>query len=115
MVELIVLEYLTEALAVPAYMEEPENPGESYVVIEKTGGFVSNHIETATIAVQSYGATLYDAAVLNETVKQALAGIDSLDDIGGVEIGSDYNFTDPTTKRYRYQCLSTITYSYGRI
>ena len=110
MVELIVLNYLTNNLDVPIYMEEPENPPESYVVLEKTGSGEANHIERATMAVQSYGASLYDAAVLNGAVKSCLYEMLSLPQITSVNLNSDYNFTDPETKRYRYQGVYDIVY-----
>lgn len=38
MIEKVVLNYLLERMGVPVYMEEPEKPPQSYVIIEKTGG-----------------------------------------------------------------------------
>lgn len=110
MIELIVLNYLKSVLDVPVYMEEPEEPEGSYVVLEKTGSYTENHINTATIAVQSYGESLYQAASLNVTVKRALDNMIELDSVGSVQPNSDYNFTDPETKRYRYQCVYSIVY-----
>ena len=110
MIELTVLRYLSEQLDVPVYMEEPENPPAAYVILEKTGSATTNHIETAMLAVQSYGATLYEAAVLNNTVKKALEAMISLSEVSAVRHNSDYNFTDPATKRYRYQCVYSITF-----
>ena len=110
MIELIVLNYLNSVLSVPAYMEEPEDPEGSFVVLEKTGSSRENHINTAVIAAQSYGESLYQAAILNRTVKQALEDLIVLDSVASVQLNSDYNFTDPETKRYRYQCVYNIVY-----
>lgn len=110
MIEKIMLDYLSESLAVPVYMEEPTEDQTSYVVIEKTGSTETNHIPTATLAFQSYGASLYDAAVLNDAVKSVVKRSTQLDQISSVRLNSDYNFTDPETKRYRYQALFVITY-----
>ena len=108
MVEIILLNYLSGALDVPVFMEEPESPPASYVVLEKTGSTRSNQIETAVMAAQSYGRSLLEAARLNVNVKQAREEARELDSIGSVKLNSDYNFTDPETMRYRYQCVFNI-------
>ena len=110
MIEKIMLDYLTERIDVPVYMEEPTEDMTDYVLIEKVGSSESNHIPTATLAFQSYGASLYDAAVLNDTVKTVVKHSTELDEVSAVRLNSDYNFTDPETKRYRYQALFIITY-----
>lgn len=111
MVEKIMLDYLSANLTVPVFMEEPtEDDLTSYVLIEKTGSTETNHIPTATLAFQSYGASLYDAATLNNTVKQVVNDAIQLDTISSVRLNSDYNFTDTTTKKYRYQALFVVTY-----
>lgn len=110
MIEKIMLDYLSANLTVPVFMEEPTDDQTSYVLIEKTGSSETNHIPTATLAFQSYGASLYDAAVLNNTVKQVVNDAIQLDTISSVRLNSDYNFTDTTTKKYRYQALFVVTY-----
>lgn len=110
MIETILLDFLKNRLAVPVYMEVPEKDLESFVVLEKTGSSKVNHIPSATIAVQSYGKSLYEAAKLNEQVKDAIESAIELDEISAVRLNSDYNFTDTATKRYRYQALYVITY-----
>ena len=110
MIETIALGYLSEHLDVPVYMEEPENPPQAYVVLEKTGSVKTNFIESAMVAAQSYGASLYDAAILNGEVKKALEEMAILPCVSSVKLNSDYNFTDPETRRYRYQCVYDITY-----
>lgn len=110
MIEKIMLDYLSANLTVPVFMEEPTEDLTSYVLIEKTGSTETNHIPTATLAFQSYGASLYDAATLNNTVKQVVNDAIQLDTISSVRLNSDYNFTDITTKKYRYQALFVVTY-----
>ena len=65
---------------------------------------------SATIALQSLADSLYNAAVLNEQVKEAAADMIELDKICRVSLNSDYNFTDIQTKQYRYQAVYDITY-----
>ena len=114
MIEKIVFDFLTERLGVPVFMEEPKDPPTAMVVIEKTGGTLKNHICSSTFAVQSYGASLFEAIELNNLVKETLLngveGIITLDEVIGVELNSDYNFTDTTSKRYRYQAVIVINH-----
>ncbi len=110
MIETIVLDYLSEALNAPAFMEVPENPPGEFVVVEKTGGPEEDHIKFATLAIQSYAASLYEAALLNESVKSAMDNLAALDVICRVSLNSDYNFTDTASKQYRYQAVFDLIY-----
>jgi hypothetical protein len=80
------------------------------VLIERTGSSESDLIETTTFALQSYGASLYDAAALNMEVKACIRQAVELPSVSAVYINSDYNFTDTETKRYRYQCVAVVTH-----
>lgn len=110
MIEEIVLNHLERSLSVPAYMEIPENPPESFVLVEKTGSGKLNHICTAMFAVQSYAKSLLSAATLNDQVKTAMETLDELDAVAACRLNTDYAFTDTTSKRYRYQAVFDITH-----
>lgn len=111
MIESILINYLAEQLEeIEVAAEVPESPANRFVVVEKTGSSETNHIPTATMAVQSYAESLAEAAKLNERVKEAVKGMIALDSISAVYLNSDYNFTDTETKRYRYQAVFVITY-----
>lgn len=110
MIETIILEYLIGKLDVPVYMEVPEDPEGTFVVLEKTGSSRENYIDSATMAAQSYAPSMAQAAILNDQVKNAFYEMVELDEIGAVRLNSDYNFTNTTTKRYRYQAIFVVTY-----
>ncbi len=110
MIELIILDHLKEKITEPVSLEKPSVQTESYVVFEKTSSGKANHLPSATIAFQSYADSLYNAAALNERVKSAVEGLIELDEIRGLDLNSDYNFTDTTTKEYRYQAVFDIRY-----
>lgn len=110
MIELIILNHLENKLPEPVSLEKPSAQTESYVVFEKTSSGKTNHLPTATIAFQSYGESLVNAARLNERVKEAVESLIELDEIRGLTLNSDYNFTDLTTKEYRYQAVYDIRY-----
>lgn len=110
MIESIILNHLLSVLSVPVYMEVPETPEKKFVVVEKTGSGVKNKIHSAMLVVQSYAPTLFTAAELNEAVKAAMETADELDEICSVKLNTDYNFTDTSTKRYRYQAVYDIVH-----
>lgn len=110
MIEATVTSYLASALSVPVSAELPATLPASFAVVEKTGGGEANHIRDATIAVQSYAPTLFEAAQLNETVLTAMEGLVALPSISKCTLNTSYNFTDPSTKQYRYQAVFDITH-----
>ena len=110
MIEKIVMDYLAQKLNISVYAEVPVNEQSEYIVIEKTGGGEEDLIRSATIAVQSYAETLYDAAELNESVVSAMMVLPDTGEVYGCDLNSDYNFTDTRSKRYRYQAVFEIYY-----
>ena len=86
-----------------------------YVLIDQTRSSNSNHIMTTTIAIQSYGASLYEALLLNERVKTAMVGFAGEPEISSVKLETDYNFTNTATKQYRWQAVYQITHYLGGI
>ena len=113
MIEDKIKNFLESKLTVPVLMEIPKSPSTSqFVVIEKTGGGQENYIKSAILTIQSYGPTLYKAAELNELVKDwmldGLEGAITLDQVARVALDSDYNHTDTSSKRYRYQAVFDI-------
>lgn len=110
MIELIIKQYLDSHLDVPSFLERKSTMPAKFVLFEKTSSGKSNHLKSAAFAFQSYAKTLYDAAMLNEQVKEAVEQMIELPEIIGVELNSDYNFTDIETKEYRYQAVFDINY-----
>ena len=110
MIEKTVLDYLNDKLPVPVYMEVPEDVETSYVIIEKTGGGMTNQIWTATLAIKSVAASLFNAAALNIAVIEAMLAIADTTEISKCSLNSNYNFTDTRTKEYRYQAVFDIVY-----
>ena len=110
MIEKTILDYLNSRLDEPVYMEEPISPSGSYVIIEKTGGNIQEHISHSTLAIQSYAASMYGAASLNDRIIGEMINAIKLDEITDVELNSNYNFTDTETKKYRYQAVFDITH-----
>lgn len=112
MIETTIIKYLTSCLEdIPVLMEYPEEKKVPCVFIEKTGSGKLNQVLSATIAVQTLDTSLQKAAELNEKVKGIMKAMeDDVPGIGCVQLNSDYNFTDTSTKSYRYQAIYDITY-----
>lgn len=110
MIEVTVLQYLRDVLQIPTFCEMQTDEIDSFLIVEKTGGYVENYINHATIVVQSYAKSLYDAIVLNDQVKEAMADIIYDTNIQSCKINSDYNFTDQEKKKYRYQAVFELVY-----
>lgn len=109
-IEVYLIEYLTKELGIPIYGQGEDAEEGSFVVIEKLGSYVENFTRHATIALKSYGATLLESAELNERVKSAMDDIIKKPEISYSKLNSDYNFTDTTTKKYRYQAVYDLVY-----
>nr|DAI60465.1 MAG TPA: tail completion protein [Caudoviricetes sp.] len=109
-IEVYLVEYLTDELGVNVYGQEEDAEDGSYVVIEKLGSYVENFTRHATIALKSYGTTLLESAELNERVKNAMDDIIKKPEISFSKLNSDYNYTDTTTKKYRYQAVYDLVY-----
>lgn len=109
-IEVYLIEYLSKELGVNVYGQEEDAEDGSYVVIEKLGSYVENFTRHATIALKSYGTTLLESAELNERVKNAMDDVIKKPEISCSKLNSDYNFTDTTTKKYRYQAVYDLVY-----
>lgn len=110
MIELTIYNYLKDNMSVPVFMEHQKNEPEKFVIFEKTSSSKKNHINSATFAFQSYAKSMYEACKLNEEVKSTVESIILLNNIASVKLNSDYNFTDTSTKKYRYQAVFDIKY-----
>ena len=110
MIEVKVKNYLEEKLEIPVRMEDDEDIDGKFILIEKTRGGQENYIKKATLAIQSFALSLFEAAMINEKVKETMGNIIELDDISRCQLNSDYNYTDTKQKRYRYQAVYDIIY-----
>lgn len=110
MIEIVIKNYLDGHLDVPSFFEYESNMPLTYILIERTSGGKRNQLKSATFAFQSYAPSMYEAALLNEQVKSAVENLAELDEISGVHLNSDYNFTDTAMKTYRYQAVFDINH-----
>lgn len=110
MIEIIVLDYLSEKISAEVHMEIPKKDSERYVVLRKADSSRENHVITSMLVVDSYAASMLEAAKLNEEVVAAMDSLPELDEICGVSLTGDYSLPDTASKRYRYQAVYDITH-----
>lgn len=110
MIEITIKEFLDSHLSVPVFLERQDEMPDSFVLFEKTSGGKRNQLSSSTFAFQSYGKSMYEAARLNEELKEAVEDMIVLNEISGIKMNSDYNYTDTTTKEYRYQTVFDINH-----
>ena len=110
MIELVIKNYLDGHLDVPSFFEHQNGIKGKYVLVEKLSGVKKNMLNSSVFAFQSYADSLFEAAQLNEQVKEVVEAMIELPEITGIQLNSDYNFTDTQTKKYRYQAVFDINY-----
>ena len=106
-IEKVICDYLKTKLDCSVLPEKPDRPFGRMVFVEKTGGH-GEYITESTVAIQSYETSLYKAASLNEDVKAAMHTLTEIPEICKVTLNSDYNYSDTTTKEYRYQAVFDV-------
>ena len=110
MIELVIKNYLDGHLDAPSFFEHQNGLEGKYVLVEKLSGVNKNMLNSSVFAFQSYADSLFESARLNEQVKEVVEAMIELPEITGIQLNSDYNFTDTQTKKYRYQAVFDINY-----
>lgn len=109
-IEEYIIDYLAERLSVGVSGSVPHPMPEEFVTVELTGSSLSDRIHAATIAVQSWSTSRAAASLLNELVKAAMAGASAAPEISRCALNSDYNYTDLSTNKPRYQAVFDVVY-----
>lgn len=111
MIEKIVIDYLSGALAVPVGPQAPEGPPASYCTVERRGGDEKDELQAALIAVHSIAPSLWEALTLSGQVKTAMKTLRyDCADVFSCRLTSEYNNTDSRTKEYRYTAIFRVVY-----
>lgn len=115
-VEEVVISYLNghADIEYPAYGDTPykNNLPAHHYMVEKTGSNTRDRITTAQITIQSVTVqSKAQAARMNERMTGVMEGIVGTSGISACHLNSDYDYTDTTSKRWRYQAVFDITYN----
>lgn len=110
LIEQTILEYLQEALDMSnIYLEIPREIPETFVVFRIIDRGFSNQINEVTVEFQSYAPSKYEAAVLDELVRNAMNNINNLPSVSG-RFGGGNDNPDTLLKIPRYRCYYNIFY-----
>jgi hypothetical protein len=107
-IEKVIIDFLkTKISNCDILAEAPARPFGRLILVQRTGGR-GRFVKESTVAIQSYGASLYEAAELNEEVKDAMEQLIEVEPITRVNLNSNYNYTDTATAEHRYQAVFDI-------
>lgn len=112
MIEETVKNYLDTVFAddgIPVYLETPKNLPDKFIVFQLIDRGKENYINEATIEFRSYAGSKYDAAVLDETLRNALETWNEGSDIT-LHLGGGNDDQDSILKKYRYRCYYNLYY-----
>lgn len=110
LIEEFVVQYLNGELSVPVSGAVPSPMPDTFVTVERTGSSITNKIRTATLAIQAWAESIDAAANLCAEVTETMENIVENDEISRCSLDSSYNFTDTSTKRFRYQAVFDLVH-----
>lgn len=110
MIEKTVLAYLNEKLDVSVYAEEPATKESSYCILQTIDAGRKNYINKVTVVIRSYAPSLQEAGELYTRVKEAMYGINALDNVSSAKLGGGGQAIDEATDRYAYDCVFNLVY-----
>ena len=113
LIEAAVISHLSAMLNTDnVFAERPIDPPDEYYIVERTSSSEINHIQSSMVAVQSIsGTSLLRAAEMSEAVRKVMPLIVRYyEDVCSCKLNSMYNFTDTSTKQYRYQAVYDVCY-----
>jgi len=110
MIETTIKDYLDTALVgIPIRLEIPKNMPEKFVVLHIIDRGRDNFIESVTMEFDSYADSKYEAAILDESLREAIDTMNETSDISCKFSGGD-DSNDTTYKKYRYRCYYNLYY-----
>ena len=112
LIEQTVKEYLDTVFAedgVPVYLETPKTLPKKYIVFTLVDRGKDNHINEATLEFMSYADSKYEAALLDEKLREAMEEIVTYPDIT-CHLGGGNDNPDNTLKKYRYRSYFNLYY-----
>lgn len=104
LIEPIIINYLkTELNMTDVYAEKPTPLPDSYVTVSLRDRGVTNHIEAVTLEFMSYAPSKYQAALLDEAVREAMDNATVLSKVMSSKCGGGSDSIDTDNKQYSYR------------
>lgn len=102
-IEKEILNYLnSEDVGLTAYAERPNNPPTEYCLVARVSGEINETIRRATVDIDVYSDTLYNASVLNEQLITAMNDFVH-DSVSKIDCVGDAQNMDLQNKIYAYR------------
>lgn len=109
MIEAEVKDFLNTYFAgnVSVCLEIPKNMPEKFIVFQRVDMGREDYIEAVTLEFCSYADSKYEAALLDESLRDAMDSMHSTTDISCKISGGDDDM-DTSLKKYRYRCYYNL-------
>lgn len=91
------------------FLEIPKPLPATFVVFQLIERGKENQIDACTLEFRSYAPSKYEAAVLDEKVREAMERLNETTDISA-RLGGGNDNPDTNFKRYRYRCYYNLFY-----
>ena len=91
------------------YLETPQTLPQSFVVLQIAERDEENYINGVTMEFRSYAQSKYEAAILDEKVRNAMKTLHEGSDISA-KLGGGNDSTDTALKMYRYRSYFNLYY-----
>ena len=109
MIETTVKTYLDTALeGIPVYLETPNDTSGKFIVFQLIERGKEDLINEATLEFRSYADSKYDAAALDEALREAMDTLNESEIT--TKLGGGNDDPDTTLKKYRYRCYYNLYY-----
>lgn len=103
------LEGVFQEEGIPVVLEIPEVIPDTFVLFQLVDRERENQINAVTLEFRSYAPSKYEAAELDEMVRDAMDDLHATSDIT-CQLGGGNDAPDTTLKRYRYRCYYNLFY-----
>lgn len=111
MIEVAIRNYLANEInPIPVLMEQPKSPPTEYVLLRLADAGLVNNVDAATFFVTVRSDTLYKAAQLRDSVKDALLEAISEDFVTSSTLGGESAQTDSANHVYQYELTFNFYY-----
>lgn len=98
-----------ELEGVPVVAEVPVDRPKRFVTVERVGGGNREFVDRASLAVQAWAGSRFDAATLADTVRVVVGMLPTVEQVARVDVGSVYNWPDPDSRQSRYQITVDVS------
>ena len=105
--EFLDVEFAEDEIGV--YLETPETLPSTFIVFQLISRGKENQVNAATLEFRSYAPSKFEAATLDEKVRDAMEKLNSTTDIS-CRLGGGNDNPDTSFKRYRYRCYFNLYY-----